>query len=85
MNKQGTIVRWDDERGFGFVRAAGADAGANTDVFFHIRDFRGGSTGPSEGLDVRYEEIHVGGIGTRRFNAEPAGSIVGSGPPRERV
>lgn len=71
MNKQGTIVRWDDERGFGFVRAAGADAGANTDVFFHIRDFRGGSTGPSEGLDVRYEEIHVGGKGPRAMAVAP--------------
>ena len=42
MNKQGTIVRWDAERGFGFVRSPGAQA----EGFFHIRDFRGGSAAP---------------------------------------
>jgi uncharacterized membrane protein YsdA (DUF1294 family)/cold shock CspA family protein len=68
MNKQGTIVRWDADRGFGFVRAPGTDA----DVFFHIRDFRGGSTSPSEGLQVRYEEIHVGGKGPRAMAVAPA-------------
>lgn len=71
MNKQGTIVRWDAERGFGFVRAPGTDA----DVFFHIRDFRGGSTAPSEGLEVRYEEIHVGGKGPRAMAVAPLGYV----------
>ncbi|MFT3664863.1 DUF1294 domain-containing protein [Piscinibacter sp.] len=70
MNKQGTIVRWDAERGYGFVRAAAA-ATVEADVFFHIRDFRGGSTAPSEGLQVRYEEIHVGGKGPRAMALAP--------------
>lgn len=71
MNKQGTIVRWDAEHGYGFVRAAGTNADATADVFFHIRDFRGGSTAPSEGLQVRYEEIHVGGKGPRAMALAP--------------
>ncbi len=67
MNKQGTIVRWDADRGFGFVRSAATE----TDVFFHIRDYRGGSTSPSEGLPVRFEEIHVGGKGPRAMAVMP--------------
>ncbi|WP_341889253.1 cold shock and DUF1294 domain-containing protein [Variovorax sp. YR752] len=67
MNKQGTIVRWEADRGFGFVRGPGTES----DVFFHIRDFRGGNTTPSEGLEVRYEEIHVGGKGPRAMAVMP--------------
>lgn len=67
MQKQGTIVRWDPERGFGFVRAPTTDA----DVFFHIGDFRGGRTAPAEGLPVSYEEIHVGGKGPRAMAVVP--------------
>ncbi|HPG81131.1 MAG TPA: cold shock domain-containing protein, partial [Piscinibacter sp.] len=67
MNKQGTIVRWDADRGFGFVRSPATD----TDVFFHIRDYRGGSTSPAEGLPVRFEEIHVGGKGPRAMAVMP--------------
>jgi uncharacterized membrane protein YsdA (DUF1294 family)/cold shock CspA family protein len=68
MNKQGTIVRWDADRGFGFVRSPATDV----DVFFHIRDYRGGNTAPAEGLQVRYEEIHVGGKGPRAMAVMPA-------------
>ena len=38
MQKQGTVVRWNAERAFGFIRSPDTDA----DVFFHVRDFRGG-------------------------------------------
>jgi uncharacterized membrane protein YsdA (DUF1294 family)/cold shock CspA family protein len=67
MNRQGTIVRWDADRGFGFVRSPATE----TDVFFHIRDYRGGSTSPAEGLQVRFEEIHVGGKGPRAMAVMP--------------
>lgn len=67
MNKQGTIVRWDEERGFGFVRSPSTD----TEVFFHIRDYRGGRQAPAEGMQVRYEEIHVGGKGPRAMAVMP--------------
>ena len=77
MNKQGTIVRWEADRGFGFVRGPSAEA----DVFFHIRDFRGGSTAPAEGLQVRYEEIHVGGKGPRAMAVMPLDYVDPRRPP----
>ena len=60
MQKAGTVVRWEADRGFGFIRSPQTDA----DVFFHVRDFRGPGT-PQVGMAVRYEEIHVGGKGPR--------------------
>jgi uncharacterized membrane protein YsdA (DUF1294 family)/cold shock CspA family protein len=69
VNKQGTIVRWDAERGFGFLRSPATDA----DVFFHVRDFRGRGVEPREGMQVDYDEIHVGGKGPRAMAIEPLG------------
>lgn len=60
MRQQGTIVRWDAARGFGFIRSAAASA----DIFFHAKDVRG-TAAPHEGLLVTFEEIHVGGKGPR--------------------
>jgi uncharacterized membrane protein YsdA (DUF1294 family)/cold shock CspA family protein len=68
MKKQGTVVRWDDARGFGFIRSAASSA----EVFFHVRDFRG-ADGPRQGLSVTFEEIHVGGKGPRGMAVRPAG------------
>ncbi|MBV7540519.1 cold shock and DUF1294 domain-containing protein [Acidovorax sp. sic0104] len=67
MQKQGTVIRWDATRAFGFIRTPGTSA----DVFFHVRDFRGSSQ-PREGLAVVYEEIHVGGKGPRAMAVQPA-------------
>lgn len=62
MHKQGKVVRWEADKGFGFIRSAGPGA----DVFFHVRDFRSGAGGvPTVGMDVSFEEIHVGGKGPR--------------------
>lgn len=66
MQKQGTVIRWDATRAFGFIRSPGTSA----DVFFHVRDFRG-SGPPREGLAVQYEEIHVGGKGPRAMAVQP--------------
>ncbi|UCU97456.1 DUF1294 domain-containing protein [Acidovorax radicis] len=68
MQKQGTVIRWDVTRAFGFIRSPGTPA----DVFFHIRDFQGAAA-PSEGLTVVYEEIHVGGKGPRAMAVQPTG------------
>ncbi len=68
MQKQGTVIRWDATRAFGFIRSPGTLA----DVFFHIRDFQGAAA-PSEGLKVVYEEIHVGGKGPRAMAVQPTG------------
>lgn len=81
MKKQGTIVRWDAARGFGFIRSPGG-----TDVFLHVRDFRDAGTAPREGLDVVFEEIHVGGKGPRAMAVHAAGSraVTPSRQPRPR-
>lgn len=60
MKKQGTVVRWDDQRGFGFIRCNET----SQDIFFHIRDC-GGGTQPPLNATVDFEEIHVGGKGPR--------------------
>lgn len=70
MQKQGTVAKWDDARGFGFIRSPASTA----DVFFHVRDFRGGSSGaPRQGLAVTFEEINVGGKGPRGMAVRPVG------------
>ena len=82
MRKQGTIARWDAARGFGFIR--GQTSGA--DVFFHLRDVRGGLQ-PREGTVVTFEEIHVGGKGPRAMAIEAMSAERGltSSPARSRT
>ncbi|MCY7370931.1 MAG: cold shock domain-containing protein, partial [Polaromonas sp.] len=60
MKKSGTIVRFDLTRGFGFIRSPASSA----DTFFHLRDWRD-ALAPRTGLDVAFDEIHVGGKGSR--------------------
>lgn len=75
MQKQGTVIRWDTTRAFGFIRSPDTSA----DVFFHVRDFKGAAA-PREGLAVVYEEIHVGGKGPRAMAVQPA-ARQGAAPP----
>ena len=73
MRKQGTVIKWDEARGFGFIRGAGPTG----EVFFHIRDFRAAAGGPpQQGLVVTFEEIHVGGKGPRGMAVRPAADAV---------
>jgi uncharacterized membrane protein YsdA (DUF1294 family)/cold shock CspA family protein len=72
MRKQGTIARWDAGRGFGFIRGPAGGA----DVFFHLRDLRGGLQ-PRQGMLVTFEEIHVGGKGPRAMAVEAMGATPG--------
>lgn len=65
MKKQGTVVRWDGERAFGFIRSPDTAA----DIFFHRRDFSGPGH-PGEGVRVTFDEIHVGGKGPRAMSVE---------------
>lgn len=65
MHTQGQITRWDAGKGFGFIQSA-----RSTNVFFHIRDYRG-ATPPTEGMRVEYEEIQVGGKGPRAMDVRP--------------
>lgn len=77
MQKQGTVIRWDATRAFGFIRSPDTSA----DVFFHVRDYRG-TTPPREGIAVVYEEIHVGGKGPRAMAVLPAAQQGGASPSR---
>ncbi|MBU0746053.1 MAG: cold shock and DUF1294 domain-containing protein [Gammaproteobacteria bacterium] len=82
MQKQGTVIRWDATRAFGFIRSPDTSA----DVFFHVRDFKG-TAAPREGLAVVYEEIHVGGKGPRAMAVQPAarpGAAPASPPASQR-
>lgn len=68
MAQEGTVEQWNDERGFGFIRAA-----TDQPVFFHVRDFRASmGVRPRVGLAVRFELIHVGGKGPRAMAVTPA-------------
>ena len=66
MKKQGTVVRWDDQRGFGFIRCSAT----SQDIFFHVRDCEGGAQPPLNAT-VDFEEIHVGGKGPRAMAVRP--------------
>jgi uncharacterized membrane protein YsdA (DUF1294 family)/cold shock CspA family protein len=70
MRKQGTVVRWEAARGFGFIRVPSMQ-----DIFFHVQDFRsqGGAT-PQVGMLVDFDEIHVGGKGPRAMVVRPVGA-----------
>lgn len=58
MRVQGTIHRWDADRGFGFIRRPG-----QRDAFVHVRDVRG--VIPAEGVRVEFSEIQIEGKGPR--------------------
>lgn len=66
MRKQGTVVRWNGAKAFGFIKSDQTPA----DIFFHIRDFSGAPV-PTEGLQVGFEEIQVGGKGPRAMQVRP--------------
>ncbi len=69
MHRQGSIVRFDSVRGFGFLRCDETAA----DVFFHVRDFDRRMGEPAVGQQVDFEEIHVGGKGPRAMAVRPTG------------
>lgn len=51
MKQAGTIERWNDEKGFGFIRPEGG----TQDYFFHIRSFLNRDERPSVGMIVFFE------------------------------
>jgi uncharacterized membrane protein YsdA (DUF1294 family)/cold shock CspA family protein len=68
MRKEGTIVRWDETKGFGFIRSAAFAQ----DVFVHVRDYRShAGQAPRPGQRVTFEDIHVGGKGPRAVAVLP--------------
>lgn len=80
MKQQGTVVRWDAERAFGFIRSPQTVS----DIFFHRRDYSGPPAQPYEGMVVTFEEIHVGGKGPRALSVELARNRIEEAAPRAR-
>lgn len=81
MLRTGTILRFDAERGFGFLRCPQSSA----DVFFHVRDMDCRAGPPTIGMRVDFEEIHVGGKGPRAMAVRPSGRPGASGPGRTQA
>ncbi len=53
MYKEGHLIKWDDEKGYGFIRPAeGGD-----DVFVHIKEMEPQRPRPEEGELLRYKPI----------------------------
>ncbi len=74
MTAQGTVRSWNAEKGFGFIQGA-----HSSNVFFHVRDFRGAGA-PAVGMAVVYEEIQVGGKGPRAMQVRPATATAPAAP-----
>ncbi|MGJ7606622.1 DUF1294 domain-containing protein [Variovorax sp. LT1R20] len=68
MKRQGRLVRWEADRGFGFIRSPEVSA----DVFVHLRDFSDRQVKPQVGMELSFEEIHVGGKGPRAVAVQVA-------------
>ena len=88
MKRQGQIVRWEAERGFGFIRSPQVTA----DVFVHLRDFQDRGVTPRVGMAVHFDEIHVGGKGPRAVavqlssaSASPAAPVQAQRRPLPRA
>lgn len=74
MTQDGEVLRFDAERGFGFI----GTADGQRHIFFHVRDWRGGVV-PRAGERVRFERIEVGGKGPRAMAVQPlAGTGAGA-------
>ena len=80
MKRQGRLVRWEADRGFGFIRSPDVSA----DVFVHLRDFSDRRVLPQVGMELSFEEIHVGGKGPRAV-AVQAASATASRPMPKRT
>ena len=77
MKRQGRLVRWEAERGFGFIRCPDVSA----DVFVHLRDFSDRQLKPQLGMELSFEEIHVGGKGPRAMAVQAASAAAYRAPP----
>lgn len=80
MKRQGTLVRWEKDRGFGFIRCPDVSA----DVFVHLRDFTDRGTAPQVGMKLTFEEIHVGGKGPRAVAVQAAAAVQQRPQERQR-
>jgi uncharacterized membrane protein YsdA (DUF1294 family)/cold shock CspA family protein len=51
MQQSGKIIKWNDEKGFGFIQS---DA-SNSEYFFHISSYQSKGSRPSIGIEVNFK------------------------------
>jgi cold shock CspA family protein len=74
---QGRIVRWNDDRGFGFI----SSVKSNGDVFAHISQFKKGYRRPKSGDLVQFQTVTEKG----KISAKGI-SLIGVQPlPQEKI
>lgn len=77
MRFQGRLIRWDDQRGFGFI----APNGGGCEVFVHIGDFGRAERRPALNDIVSYRQEYDE---RRRLRAVEAKLVGAMTPPQER-
>ncbi|GAA5192049.1 cold shock domain-containing protein [Ferrimonas gelatinilytica] len=75
---KGKIVRWMDDRGFGFITTVGH----SKEVFVHISEFRRGYRRPKAGDYVEFELVQQGGKVSARGVSLVGVKPLESRPPR---
>lgn len=79
MPEQGAVIRWDEQKGYGFIRSPKSAQ----DIFFHVRDLGFSSAELRPDLPVSFEVIHIGGKGPRAMQVQRA-SVARTAAPTQR-
>ena len=76
MRKQGKVISWKDDKGFGFIEPSTG----GKQVFVHIKAFRGDSRRPTIGTEVSYVESKDAQGRARAESAQSLGQGLSLGP-----
>lgn len=68
---RGELIKWNDERGFGFIRP---DADANDQIFLHIKEVRAATRRPIEGDIITFSLRRESGGKMRAIDARIQGA-----------
>lgn len=77
MRFTGTLINWNDERGFGFIEPEGG----GQQLFAHIKDFPAGSGRPADGQTLTFT-VETGANGKKRAKAIQYPVRARRAPPR---
>jgi uncharacterized membrane protein YsdA (DUF1294 family)/cold shock CspA family protein len=76
MRKQGKVISWKDDQGFGFIEPSTG----GKQIFVHIKAFRGSSRRPTIGTEVSYIESKDAQGRARAESAKSLGQGLSLGP-----
>jgi len=79
MKFQGTLTKWNDERGFGFIKPTGG----GQDVFVNIKAFPRGRGRPSDGVRLAFS-VEVGPDGKKRATSVEYAAMARAAAPSPR-